>query len=256
MKTFNLTNLSRFSLVAVSLMIPLLSWAEPRTFTSPDGRTLKAQVESATPDMVTLKLATGQSVTAPVQKFGPADQAYIAEWRKANPAAIKYSFTASYTKEKVDSVTKESPLISRNSQASNSFETQKADFWVCKMKIANRSGQSLENVKLDYEIYYDEIQRGEKETTLRKVMGSTTIPLIKNFEEVTVPTTEIKLMTSQLNGGFYWKDGGRTRQKDSLVGMAISFSHEGKKVFDWASNGVPKDRTAMGADARTTSAPK
>jgi hypothetical protein len=73
--------------------------AEVRTFTSPDGRTLQAEITAATPDRVSLKTAAGQPLVVPIDKFIPADQAHIAEWRKANPVQIKYRFVADYTRD-------------------------------------------------------------------------------------------------------------------------------------------------------------
>jgi hypothetical protein len=43
-----------------------------------------------------------------------------------------------------------------------------------------------------------------------------------------------------LEGGFYYTDGSRARQKETLNGMVIHINHDGKKVFSWASSGVPK----------------
>jgi hypothetical protein len=43
-----------------------------------------------------------------------------------------------------------------------------------------------------------------------------------------------------LEGGFYYTDGTKTRQKDSISAMQINIHHDGKQVFSWASAGVPK----------------
>ncbi|HYF37796.1 MAG TPA: hypothetical protein VD994_21015 [Prosthecobacter sp.] len=212
--------------------------AEMRTFSSPDGRTVEAEIVAATPDTVTLKLASGQSIVAPVTRFSTQDQEFIGDWRRKNPVAIKYSFAASYTKDKKNSTkrTDDNTVIT-------------TDTWVCNMKIANRSGQTLENVKVDYEVFYNQVERGNPIT--RKSSGTTTIESIKHLQELVIPTKELKLETSQLDGGFYYADGSPSRQRDSLSGMIINLSHEGKKVFSWASGGVPTGRgaTAEGKDS-------
>ncbi len=213
--------------------------AAPRTFTSPDGRTLQAEVQSATPDMVTLKMATGQTLTVPVTKFSDADQTFIAEWRKANPAATKYAFAASYTKEKKDSTK------SMSGNAELTTET-----WVCNLKLANRSSQTLEDVKVDYEIFCTKINNGQ--AVQQRLKGSSDVGSIKHLEEVVIPSLEVKLYTTKLEGGFYYLDGSRSRKKDEIDGVVIRVTHAGQKVFEWASSGVPKDN---GADAKKESAP-
>jgi hypothetical protein len=205
--------------------------AEPRTFTSTDGRTVEAEIVSATPDVVTIKLTSGQTLATQISKFSSGDQEYIATWRKEHPVAIKYAFTANYTKDKTGS---------SKSKRGNTVDT--TDTWICKMKIANRSGQTLENVKVNYDIYYKESD-GNK-LVMRKVSDSASIDGIKHLQEVIVPTKEIKLTTSQLEGGYYYIDGSKSRQRDALSGMTITLQHEGNQVFTWSSNGVPAGSTS------------
>ncbi len=209
--------------------------AEMRTFTSPDGRTLQAEITAATPDRVSLKTAAGQPLVVPIDKFIPADQAHIAEWRKANPAQIKYRFLADYTKSKAGS----SKMKSNN-------ETITTEQWECNMKITNQSGQTLEGVTVDYVIYFDNLELGNKVT--RSKAGKVEIGTMKSLQQVVVKTETVDLHSVQLEGGYYYKDGSRARQKETLNGIIIHVNHDGKKVFTWASSGVPKgaETTAEG----------
>lgn len=221
-------------LAAFALLTQPALQAEPRTFTSTDGRSLEAEIVAASNDSVSLRLANGQTITSGLGLFSPADQKFIADWRKKNPVKINYAFQVSYTKEKTDT-----------SKARRSNETVTTESWICKIKVANRSGQDLENLKLDYSIFYNQMDGGKP--VLRKRNGSVTIPGIRNNEEVTLPTENVKLQSVQLDGGFYYSDGSRSRQKDSLAGMTVSFKHSGKEVFQWASQGMEgKTSTAPG----------
>lgn len=212
--------------------------AEMRTFTSPDGRTLQAEVQSATSDMVTLKLANGAPLAVQISKFSEADQAFIAEWRKANPTAIKYNFAATFTKDKRDS-----------SKSSKNNEEITTDTWACNVKLVNRSNQTLDGIKMDYEIYYTQVSG--KQAVTRKMTGRADVPSVKHLEEVLVQLRELKLTTTKLEGGFYYLDGSRSRQKDAIEGVVVKLKHDGKQVYEWASAGVPKDRvsTAEGKDS-------
>lgn len=199
----------------------------PHLFTSPDGRTLEAEIVSATPDRVSLKTTAGVPLMAPIDKFSPADQAFIAQWRKDHPVAIRYKFAADYTKSKVSSTKRKS----------NNTEVT-TEIWECNMKIINESGQTLEGVTVDYVIYYDQMDRGNKISQTK--VGKAELGVMKAQQQRVVKTDTVALTTTLLEGGFYYTDGTKTRQKDSISAMQIDISHEGKKVFSWASAGVPK----------------
>lgn len=224
--------IKKHTIVGVSLLVfgMLQSFtlhAEVRTFTSPDGRTLQAEIVAATPDRVSLKTATGQPLIVPIDKFIPADQQFINDWRKANPEQIKYRFVADYTKSKASS-----------SKRKENNETITTERWECNMKLTNQSGQTLDGVTVDYTIYFDNIEQGNKVTRSKK--GTAKIGAMKNLQQMVVKTEAIELHNVQLEGGFYYTDGSRARQKETLNGMVIHINHGGKKVFTWASSGVPK----------------
>jgi len=200
---------------------------EMRTFTSPDKRTMQAEVVAATTDRVTLKTAAGQTIVAPIDKFIPADQEFIGQWRVAHPVQIKYKFAADYTKSKASST--------KSKQGATDIITE---MWECNMKIANESGQTLDGVTVDYIIYYNEMERGNK--IVRQFTGKAAIGTVKNLQQMVVKTEQVKLETSLLQGGFYYTDGSKTREKDSIMGMTIDMNHDGKKIFSWSSKGAPK----------------
>lgn len=210
----------------------------PHLFTSPDGRTLEAEILSATPDRVSLKTTAGVPLVAPIDKFSPADQAFIAQWRKDHPVAIRYKFAADYTKSKVSSTKRKS----------NNTEVT-TEIWECNMKIINESGQTLEGVTADYVIYYDQMDRGNKISQTK--VGKAELGVMKAQQQLVVKTDTVSLSTTLLEGGFYYTDGTKTRQKDSISAMQININHDGKKVFSWSSSGVPKGAGA--AEGRKSS---
>ena len=182
---------------------------EPRTFTSPDGRTLQAEIQAATPDRVTLKTTAGQTLVAPIDRFSSADQEHIAAWRKANPVQVKYRFLADYTKSK-----------SSSSKSTSGSETITTEIWDCNMKITNQSGQTLEGVSADYVIYFDSLERGSKIT--RSKTGKADLGTIKSLQQLIVKTDPIELHGVELNGGYYYADGSRARQKEAITAMIIN----------------------------------
>jgi len=140
---------------------------------------------------------------------------------------IKYKFSADYTKSKVSS----------SKRKSNNTEIT-TEIWECNMKITNESGQTLDGVTADYVIYYDQMERGNKISQTK--MGKAELGVMKAQQQLVVKTDTVALSTTLLEGGFYYTDGTKTRQKDSISAMQININHDGKKVFSWASAGVPK----------------
>lgn len=224
-------------LIGALLSIGATLHAETRTFTSPDGRTMQAEVTAATPDKVSLKLANGQIIVTEVSRFSEADQVFIAEWRKLNPETIKYDFTANYTKEKGSS--------EKSRRGNVQLVTEN---WMCNLELTNKSGQTLEGLKVDYEIYYT-LTYGPKPQP-RKTTGTLQVPSIKSLEKVTLKTNAVSLESRKLDGGFYYGDGTRSRTKDEIDGVYIKVSHNGKMVYDWTSQGLPADRGGIASDEK------
>jgi hypothetical protein len=201
--------------------------ASARTFTSPDGRTLDAEIQSATAQNVTLQLAAGPVMTVPINKFSQADQAYITEWRKAHPVTIRYDFSPSFTKSKTNTA--------KSSRGNEEITTES---WVCNVKLMNRSGQTLDKLKVNYEIFHSQMNGAD--FVVRKTTGSTALDSLKHHQEINFQTRDVKLVTLRLDGGFYYSDGSRSRRKESIEGITLKVVHEGKAVYQWDSPGVPK----------------
>lgn len=216
---------------ALAFLPVLASQAALRTFTSPNGQTIQAEIVSASAADVTLKMANGAVITATLDKFSRADQAFVAEWLKSNAAAIKYSFDLNFSKDKTDS--------SKRMLGNTEVTTER---WLCHIKFTNRSNVTLDNVSLKYDIYYTAISGNQ--SIVKKFSGDTKVAPTKHLETVSVSTKEIVLEKSKLEGGFYYADGSRSRQRDSIDGIAIDVFHNGQKVHSWVSSGVPKDRVA------------
>jgi hypothetical protein len=149
---------------------------------------------------------------------------------------IKYRFAADYTKSK-----------SSSSKSNGGTEVITTEIWECNMKLTNQSGQTLDGVTVDYIIYMDQLGAGAKVTTSQK--GQIKVGTMKNMQQVMFKSDPVRLRGVELKGGYYYTDGSRPRDKGSIRGMVIEVNHEGKKVFTWASNNVPKGAmTAEGTE--------
>jgi hypothetical protein len=214
------------AVIAATVFIQTAS-AETRAFTSSDGKTLNAEIETATADTVTLKLADGKPVMIPLARLAPADQDFVKTWLKANPPTIHYNFDVSWTKEKAGSSTKG---VNNTKIVTNKYVTH--------IKITNRSGQAVENIGLNYQIYYSDMEGAA--TLIKHHDGKQNIPLIKSGETITVDAEPVSLSSKQLDGGFYYTDGSASRKIDTFKGIAATLKHDGKQIFEFVSQGVKK----------------
>ncbi len=213
--------------------------AEPRTFTSTDGRQLVAEVVSVADGTASLKLGNGTVAEVPLSRFIKTDADYLSSWEPGADAAIKYLFDVAHSKERTDK------SVSKDSQEKSGTET-----WVMNLKVRNRSGVDLKDVTLKYNIFY-KVPSGQS-SVLRKTPGTIKIESIRQNEELKLATEPVTLKVSELQGGWYYSDGSKRKQNDSLEGIAMTFVHEGAEGFTWASRGLPAG--ASGAPERRATA--
>jgi hypothetical protein len=201
---------------------------ESHTFTSPDGRTLEAEIQSATNDAVTLKVGKDRIFTSPITKFSESDQKHIAEWRKAHPETIKHNFSIDFTKERI-SQTKLGPTFT-------------SEGWVCHVTITNRSGQTLDNLEVSYEISVSENAdlngQSQSKPKIRTVEGKLQIPSIKHLEKLSYKTKPfgINLYHGSASRTFDKRIyPGKARQKDGFDGISVRIMQAKQNVFEWGS---------------------
>jgi len=147
--------------------------------------------------------------------------------RAEAPQAIHYNFDVSWSKEKADSKTKG---VSHTKIVTNNYVTH--------IKVTNRSGEAISNLELQYQLYYAEAEGTA--TVVKHKDGKHVIPFIKPLESVVVDAEPVSLSTKQLTGGYHYTSGAPPRQIDVFKGIAATFIHEGKQVFEFVSDGIKK----------------
>lgn len=205
--------------------------AEVRTFTSTEGRTISAEIVSATVDLVSLKLADGSTATLPLTRLVEADREHIKQWHKANPTEVRYNFTVDWTDECLSG--------KQRARANGPAVVESKEKWVCHFKVLNRSGQTLENVEVRYQIHYTNVDG--KATSAEHVKGTKSIPAIKFNETVTLDSDTLELAVTQLAPGWTWADPKmRRKENDDIKGVVVTLYHQGKQVHEFVSRGITK----------------
>jgi hypothetical protein len=201
--------------------------AEQRTFTSNDGRTLMAELVAADVTNATLEFTDGRKSVVPLTRLSAQDQTYVKDWIKSHPMAIRYSFTIDWSKEKAGS---------NRSNEGVTLVTQNR--YVCHFKITNRATVPLEDVEAHLQVYY-KVKDGNAESE-HHVDCVRNIPSMAAGQTVTVESDPVTIYISELQGGYYYKNGSSPRQADSVRGTAATLVHAGKEVFEFVSTGIKK----------------
>jgi hypothetical protein len=200
-----------------------------RTFTSADGKTIEAEVVSADGLQATLKLSDGRQAVVPFNRLSEADQAFLAGWIKEHPQAIRYSFTVDATKDKLESKT---------ASTGDSLVKGTATKWLYHVKITNRASQPIEGLKMRYQIHYVDVDGNSKSVEFKS--GAKDVDTLKPGGSTSVDTDPVELLTTQLDGGFVYGNGARSKQADTIKGLAVTLEHNGKAVHEFTTGGVKK----------------
>jgi hypothetical protein len=244
-------------LCAGTLSLGLCAQADVRTFTdSASGRTLSAEVVSATATDVTLKLSTGATHTLPLSRLSGTDRTYVAGWLAKNPSSappptanaaaavpIRYAFNVTWQREKSgEKVVNLFPYKGEEEQ------------WVCKFKITNLSSVPLEDVELRYQIHLS-LEREGKTATSEVATGTDKAVSLARNQATEISAKPVPLLKLKLDGDYITTDGSRPTKRDSIKGVGVGLFHKGVLVHEYRSTGIPV--VPFSGDAsKKTAAPK
>ena len=101
--------------------------------------------------------------------------------------------------------------------------------------IQNRTQGELRNLTLEYVVFVERQKLGQKkgEETVERVTGTKTVDSLGREPQV-VPTDSVALATENLVGTYHYKSGGRIKAEDSLVGVWVRVSEDGKLIGEYA----------------------
>jgi hypothetical protein len=231
-----------------------MAFAAPRTFTDSTGRTLSAEVVSATSETVTLKTDAGATVSIPQARLSEADRTYVGDWLKSHPSSepsaaaadatgdtpVRYAFGVTWDKVK----TGEKKV---NIQAYSGEEEQ----WACKFKVTNLSNVPLSDVELRYQIHVS-LERTGNVASNEYMSAKETVTLPRN-QPMEITTKSVPLLRLKLDSGYITTDRSRGNKRDSIKGFALGIYHRGVLVNEYRSPGIPN---APFTDKETDKSPK
>lgn len=150
------------SAVAMALgLLPMMASAEYRTFTSADGKTMNAELVSATDSTVTVKMEQNRrQVEFPMTLLAAEDQEFVKQWAKENQS---YSLKIEARKKTTGSENKKEGNTTTNIRS-----------YVYGVSINNWGRTQLEGAEIKYRIYMEDgsFNEGAQEVAMLKPMDT------------------------------------------------------------------------------------
>lgn len=109
---------------------------------------------------------------------------------------------------------------------------------VYSLTLKNVAPNELTGLTVDYAFFIERQRLGEAKTDPVKVertFASQKVEALSRQTPKTLTTAEITLNTENLVGTFHFKNGGRIRAVDSVTGVWVRVSQEGKIIGEYAN---------------------
>jgi hypothetical protein len=212
---------------------------EYRTFTAPDGKTVNAQIIAVRNGQVELKRENGRLVKVSPTVFIEEDQQYIREWSDLqgfmSDAMLRTDCAEKILETWKDEVWKDVPY--ENGVTENELMKEiKYKRIAYNITLENRGSEPLENVRMEYVIYYEQSQEGWETPVVKQMTFSgkssiDPVPVRKKTEITTESVVVYQDYIDQKN----WVSGRiRTGGEGQVHGIRIRLfmtTDEGKEFM-------------------------
>lgn len=121
---------------------------------------------------------------------------------------------------------------------------------VYNLTVQNQSLGDLSQLTVDYVLFIERQKLGEKiggEEHVDRVTGTKTIELLTNRAPQTITTEEMQLNNSNLVGTYHYKNGGRIKAEDIVVGVWVRVTQNGELIGEYTN---PPTVTKRGWDKK------
>lgn len=124
--------------------------------------------------------------------------------------------------------------MSRSRQDGNTSVTTK-DI-VYDVTLTNKTFKPLKGLEVKYMIFYKDAQAGGTEKiTESSVKGAEKVADIEANRSFSFQTKSLQLTTEQLDGNWYYANGGASRAEDRVTGVWFRVYSEGKMIAEYSN---------------------
>lgn len=192
---------------------PLLLAADESTWctlTDTQGRSIRAQIVSATNDEVVIKREDGQTFTLQLSQLSEADQKMLRAYAKANPPKPALlpagALELQLSRGKFDTkVTKKTITLVNGKIVKDGLHVID-EKWGYTVVLKSRANRELTDVRLDYVLYSKQDDFGDPKASAQKLKQKrhrTKLEPIPVFGQTTTRTEAISVIKQEYQGGIY-----------------------------------------------------
>jgi hypothetical protein len=188
--------------------------SEFRTFSDSQGREMEAKLTLVSGDDVYIERRDGLATKLDISIFSKEDQAFIRKWARTETIkddAIEVRFTTEI----------EDKTRWESNGGGIMRKTWKEGYGI---ELTNASYLDIKNIRVDYMILkFEDAMAAQKrsEGEVRRLLGSTTVPLLKAGEKIQANTKMFPMLETKLESGYRWADGGKETSEDDMNGIWI-----------------------------------
>lgn len=244
--------------VLLTLLLPVAGGAELRSFTLDNGQTAKATLAGVTGNQVSLILEDGRQVSVDMNRLSKVDQVYIQNTvpgaklqppaatpvasaapssGQASPGSVKLAWTKNRIGDKVQATNK------------NVLNAPKTETWKCQFELANSSRLRLENLNVQYKVFFHVKSRtggkSKSNSYSRTVTGILKVPALDGFQSLKVETPEMRTTGSATQvlaydpeARRYYDSGVRNLSMEEIEGVVVTVTQNGSTVLRYVSPGI------------------
>lgn len=122
-------------------------------------------------------------------------------------------------------------------QMKGDIEKQTSQNWVGEINIENRTFKPSPELKLAYIVFVKRQELGQKEGAdqVDQIRGDIKVGVLQGREKASFNTSEVTLKQQELDGGYYYRNGGRRKASDSVMGVWVKLFDGTKEVAEYAN---------------------
>lgn len=213
-----------------SLFLAGSSLAEPRTFTSKEGKTLTAELVLVEKEEALLKLANSSRVKVPLASLSEADQKFIKSWWEENKNNIT-EMDVRLVIEKISKRVSSPDTGSAKGKKGVAIKKMTIDKvrYTCVLK--SYTPRDLSNITVDYTVYKRVSTRGGEGSGSKteETSGSATIASLLSNQSATFETKDVTCEDSTQKGS---KNTPASSTRETVIGLVMTLSANGKEFLE------------------------
>jgi hypothetical protein len=216
------------------------AYAEMRTLTDTQGRTIQADVMAVEGDQVKIRRADGQTFNLPMERLVEADQKALRAWAKAEAAKPQPlppgAFVVQMSRGKFASETVLTDVnLVGGGTVKNGRETTE-EKWGFSLMLNNRTSGGLDTLRAEYILFatQDDVHK-DKVEGFRRARHRTKIDPVPAFGRLDFRTETVSVFKMKYRGNIVSASTGDNRSRETLHGIWIKIYRGDELIYEAAS---------------------